>query len=317
MSHPTTRVLTMLELLQARPRLTGAELADRLEVDERTVRRYALRLADLGIPVIADRGRHGGYRLMPGYKLPPLMLTDDEASSVVLGLLAARHLGLAAEATESTLAKIGRVLPAKLRDRITALQDTLAFTAPSRAPAREGSAPDADTVLTLADAIRARRRVTLAYRSHQGAESARDLDAHGLVFHSGRWYVTGHDHKSGERRTFRVDRIAEVTLTGTGYTIPDDADPAAHVAASMAAVPWAHEVEVVLHVPPETAAGRVPKTVATLTPEGEDTLLRMRAQSLSGTALFLAGVGFPFTVRAPAALLPEVHALARRLLATA
>ncbi|MFD0346850.1 helix-turn-helix transcriptional regulator [Kitasatospora aburaviensis] len=113
MDHPVSRVLALLELLQARPGLTGAELAERLGVDERTVRRYVARLVDLGIPVRADRGRYGGYRLLPGFRLPPLMLTGDEAASVVLGLLAGRRSGLAVgeQAAESALAKIQRVLP--------------------------------------------------------------------------------------------------------------------------------------------------------------------------------------------------------------
>src|SRR5262245_42651045 len=122
MYHPTTRVLAVLELLQARGRITGAELAQRLEVDVRTARRYVETLQDLGIPVEGERGRYGAYRLRPGFRLPPLMLTEDEALAVVLGLLAARRLGLGAAtpSVESTLAKIGRVLPAAVRERVKA-----------------------------------------------------------------------------------------------------------------------------------------------------------------------------------------------------
>ncbi len=127
MSHPTTRVLTMLELLQAHHRMGGAELARRLGVDERTVRRYAARLDELGVPVVAERGRYGGYRLMPGYKLPPLMLTGDEATAVVLGLLAGRRIGLPGQATESALAKIQRVLAAELRDRLPRMREPRAM----------------------------------------------------------------------------------------------------------------------------------------------------------------------------------------------
>ena len=199
MSHPTTRVLTLLELLQAHHRMGGAELAERLGVDERTVRRYARRLDELGIPVVAERGRYGGYRLMPGYKLPPLMLNDDEATATVLGLLAARRLGLAATAAEAALAKVRRVLPAALGERVEALRETLGFTLAER----QAVTPDADKVLGLASAVRERRRVVLQYRSYQGAETERELDAYGIVFHSGRWYVTGHDHRSSETRTFR------------------------------------------------------------------------------------------------------------------
>lgn len=213
----------MLELLQAGHRLGGAELARRLGVDERTVRRYAARLDDLGVPVVADRGRYGGYRLMPGYKLPPLMLTDDEAVAVVLGLLAGRRTGLPGPAAESALAKVQRVLPDALRDRVQALRDTLGFTGPDRAAgAAPGAVPDTGAVLTLAAAAREHRRVRLRYRSWRGEETERDLDPHGLVLHSGRWYVTGHDHRSGANMavTGAADRmpsrIARVVYVDTG-----------------------------------------------------------------------------------------------------
>jgi predicted DNA-binding transcriptional regulator YafY len=142
-------VLALLELLQANPSIGGAELAARLGVDPRTVRRYATRLQELGIPVGSERGRYGGYRLRPGYKLPPLMLTDDEATAVVLGLMAGRRLGLstATAAADSALAKIHRVLPAALRERTLAVEQTLGFTL---AP-RQGQAPATATVLALAD----------------------------------------------------------------------------------------------------------------------------------------------------------------------
>ncbi|NUW46112.1 helix-turn-helix transcriptional regulator [Nonomuraea rhodomycinica] len=310
MSYPATRMLAMLELLQAHHGLGGRDLAQRLGVDERTVRRYAARLAELGIPVAAERGRYGGYRLMPGYKLPPLMLTDDEATAVVLGLLAGRRLGLAAEATEAALAKIRRVLPATLREQAGALEETLDFTLAERA----APTPASRAVLTLAAAIRDRRRVTLRYRSWQGARTERELDGHGLVFHSGRWYVTGHDHRSGEIRTFRVDRISAVVPGTASYEIPEESDPVRQVTASLARVPYAHLVEVVLHVPLAEASRRVPPSVATLTETPDGALLRMRAESLDGMATMLAGLGFPFTVRSPRELRTAVRRLAQRLL---
>src|SRR5262249_4855207 len=126
-SLPATRLLTMLEVLQARGRVSGRELAERLEVDPRTVRRYAVKLEELGIPVETERGPGGGYRLRPGYKLPPLMLTDDEATAVVLGLIAARQTGIATQGPglDDALAKILRVLPAELRERVAALDEGL------------------------------------------------------------------------------------------------------------------------------------------------------------------------------------------------
>jgi predicted DNA-binding transcriptional regulator YafY len=313
----------MLEILQADHRVGGAELARRLGVDERTVRRYAARLDDLGIPVVAERGRYGGYRLMPGYKLPPLMLTDDEAVAVVLGLLAGRRTGLPAPAAESALAKVQRVLPDALRDRVKALRDTLGFTGRGQGedgPGRDaaaGARPDVGAVLTLAAAAREHRRVRLRYRSWRGEETERDLDPHGLVLHSGRWYVTGHDHRSGQTRTFRVDRIASAEPGTERFEAPGDTDPVADVLRSLARVPYAHEVEVVLQTTLAEARRRVPASVATLADntggDGGGVLMTTGAERLDGMARMLAGLGFPFIVRRPAELRGHVRDLARML----
>ncbi|MGW0230137.1 helix-turn-helix transcriptional regulator [Actinopolymorpha singaporensis] len=311
--HPTTRMLALLELLQAHHRLGGAELADRLGVDERTVRRYATRLTEFGVPVEAERGRYGGYRLRPGYKLPPLMLTDDEATAVVLGLVAARAAGPAtsttATATESALAKISRVLPQAVRDRVTAVQETLGLTRPPRS----GEVPPTEVVLTLASAARRRRRVHLVYAGRGGERSERDLDPYGLVVDQGRWYVTGHDHRRDEVRTFRVDRILAATTTDTGFDPPAGFDPVARVSESLARVPWAHEVEVVLDAPLADVRRRIPATLATLAEVDGGVLLTMRAERLAGAALMLAGLGWPFEVRRPAELRAEVRALGAAL----
>ncbi len=309
------RVLALLELLQAVPGLTGRELAVRLGVDERTVRRYAVRLSELGVPVEAGRGRHGGYRLLPGYRLPPLMLTDDEATAVTLGLLAGRRTGLAVgeTATESALAKIQRVLPLALRERVEAVSATLEHTG-APAPA---NAPKAGPLLALAGAVRSRRTVRLAYRSWRGEDSERDLDPYGLVFHSGRWYVAGFDHASGQVRTFRVDRVVSAVSTGRGFDEPAGFDPVAHVVRSLAAVPYRHEVKVLLETTVQEAARRIPASAATLTETPEGVLLEARAERLDGMAQLLAGLGRPFTVITPDELRVELRALAARLVEAA
>ena len=316
MSHPAARVLGMLELLQAHHRLTGADLSARLGVDERTVRRYAATLVDLGIPVVAARGRYGGYRLQPGYKLPPLMLTDDEAVAVVLGLVAAEQVGLgtAAPATALALAKIHRVLPASLADRLAAVQESLGFTLRRRA---DGPRPATATLLTLGAATRSRHRVSLSYRSWGGEPSLRDLDPYGLVLHSGRWYVTGHDHRRGEIRTFRLDRIASVDTGSETFTVPEGFDPVGHVTRSLAGVPYRWEVEVLLETDLEQARRRVPPSVAELTETQDGILLRARAQDLTGMAQLLAGLGWPFTIIRPAELRTAVTGCATRLAAFA
>jgi predicted DNA-binding transcriptional regulator YafY len=306
-SHPTTRVLAMLELLQAGRELTGRELAGRLGVDERTVRRYALRLADLGVPVEARRGRHGGYRLLPGYKLPPLMFTDDEAVAVAVGLLVGQRLGIG---TGGALDKVRRVLPAPLRDRVAALHETLGFTLMPR----DAAMPDASVLLALAAAARDRHRVRLTYRSWKGEDSERDLDTYGLVFHSGRWYASGFDHRRGEVRTFRVDRIASVAPLPVTYEDPGGFDVVAHVTESLAAVPYRYEVQVELAMTLTEARRRVPATVGTVTGTDGAVLLRTRAERLDGMARLLAGLGCPFVIHTPDELRGAVRELAERLL---
>jgi predicted DNA-binding transcriptional regulator YafY len=178
MGSPTSRLLELLELLQTRPLTTGREIADQLGVDARTARRYIGVLQELGIPIEGQRGVGGGYRIRPGYRLPPLMLGDEEAVVVVLGLLATRGSGSdgSADAVDGALAKINRVLPATLRRQVEALEETLGFTV-----ARGAAPADAAAVLLLADGIRRRRRVHTAYRTFDGDESERELSPHGLV----------------------------------------------------------------------------------------------------------------------------------------
>jgi len=310
----TARILALLESLQAQPVATGRELADRIGIDARTVRRYIAALQELGIPVEGQRGVGGGYRLRPGYRLPPLMLTDDEAVVVALGLVAARRFGLDTEsaAAEGALAKIHRVLPVELRRQVEALESTLGFTA----AATSGAPVPGDTALLLADAIRRRRRVRATYRSFSGATSLRELSPHGLVVHAGRWYLAAHDHGRDDARTFRVDRMSRATIADEAAVAPPDGfDAVAHVSSSLARVPWTWEVEVVLHVPLGHARERIPPTLAELAETDGDTLLLMRVESLDWMASLLAGLDFDFTIRKPDELRAGVGELAGRLLA--
>jgi predicted DNA-binding transcriptional regulator YafY len=304
---PTSRLLELLEMLQAQPLTTGREIADRLGIDARTVRRYIAALQALDIPVEGQRGVGGGYRVRPGYRLPPLMLNDDEAVAVVLGLIGT------AGSVDGALTKILRVLPAPLRAQVEALEQTLAFTAaPSGAPIGGGVA------LTLADAIRRRRRVRFAYRAFSGEATQRDVSPHGLVVHAGRWYLAAHDQAREDLRTFRVDRMTSVTVAREPALAPPAGfDAVAYVSRSLARVPWRWEVAVLLDLPLDEAAGRLPATLAELAPQGDQTLLRMRVNSLDWMAGVLAGLDCAFEIDTPPELRASVSALATRLAACA
>lgn len=317
MEHPVTRILTLLELLQAYRRLSGTELARRLEVSPRTVRRYVADLHEIGIPVDAEPGRYGGYRLRPGYnKLPPLMLTSEEALAVVLGLLAGRRLGLLTPSTavEGALAKLDRVLPDALRDQVQATQRTvgLGLTGGSAA----GPVGDLDTgaLLSLGAATHDRRQVRIRYLARSEAATERVVDPYGIVFQSGRWYLTGWDHLRRAERTFRLDRIRSHEVMESAFERPGRFDAVAHVQRSIARAPSAWTVEAVLDLPPEEARRRVPLTVGTLEPQAAGVRLTLGVDDLDWAARYLVGLDCPFTVRRPPELRDTLRRLASRLL---
>src|SRR5512146_336900 len=168
MYHPTTRVLTVLELLPSHRRMTGSDLADRLEVNVRTLRRYITLLEELGIPILAERGRYGAYELIPGFKLPPMMFTNEEALALALGLLAVERLGLmeTAHPVQGKRAKLERVMPVELRQRLRALTETVLLDLDAGRPGIS-----ADTMITMSSAAQSLRRVQMRYRSSHEEET--------------------------------------------------------------------------------------------------------------------------------------------------
>ncbi|MGZ3680054.1 MAG: helix-turn-helix transcriptional regulator [Ktedonobacterales bacterium] len=318
MYYPTTRVLTVLELLQSRNRIGGAELAERLEVDVRTVRRYITMLQDLGIPVEGTRGRYGAYRLRPGFKLPPLMFSEDEALALVLGLLAARRLGLtlAAPATEGALAKVERVLPLALRERVRAVEETLVIEAGTR----DVLPASGEIVVTLGTAAQQQRRIWLRYRAWEGEESERAMDPYGLVYRAGRWYVVGYCHLRDGVRVFRLDRMLSVELLADAFERPPSLNLLEHVERGIASVPSDWHVEALLHTTLDEARKRVAGPVAILepVPDGEEgVLLRSYTHNLEWMAHYLMGLGCRFVVRNPPELRDALRQLAARTMACA
>jgi predicted DNA-binding transcriptional regulator YafY len=314
MYHPTTRVLTVLELLQSHQRLSGPELASRLEVNARTARRYITMLQDMGIPIEAERGRYGAYRLRPGFKLPPLMFSDEEALAVTLGLLAARRLGLpvAPPAVEGALAKIERVLPPPLRERLQAVQATLVLDI-----ARAEASPSSSVVIEMSSAAQAGRRVTMRYRNERGDETERQLDPYGIVFRQGRWYAVGHCHLRNALRLFRLDRVVDIWLESLTFVPPEGFDPAAFVVQSLATMPNTWEVEVLLRTSLDNARRRISPIFGTLEECEDGVLLRAHGDHLSWMARELVAFGVPLTVLRPPALRDELRRLATAVLAMA
>jgi predicted DNA-binding transcriptional regulator YafY len=307
--RPTTRLLTLLELLQARGHVTGPEAARRLEVDPRTVRRYVAALEELGIPVTAERGRDGGYRLVAGFKLPPMMFTEEEALALAVGLLAARGLGLAeaAPAVASAQAKLQRVMPAALRRRVRDVDETVALdlARPSR-PAATG------VLATLSDAARRRRRVHLTARAADGAITERDFDPWGLAYRRGHWYAVGWCHLRQAQRSFRLDRVERVTPADGAFERPAGFDALRSLTDAVARLPRAFSAEVWLATDLATARRLVFPALGVLEASGRGVLLRAQADDLGWLAGELARLPVDFEVRAPQALRDALEALAAR-----
>lgn len=314
MAKPLARVLTLLDILQAGGTRTLRELAERLGVDQRTVRRYVDHLLDLGVPVESVRGRYGGYRLAPGYRMPPLMLTDDEALAVVLGLTGVQHAALdpeAAAAVESAAAKVRRVLPRALAARLDALVAATSYT-DGRGPVT----PEAGILLFVAGAAVERRPVAMTYTDRNGRATDRVLHPYGVVADHGRWYVTGLDSRSGEVRSFRLDRVTRASVQNGQFQVPAGFDPAAVVAEAVSGASYSHAVSVRVHGSEHAVRMRMPRRVAVIEPlEGEPGWVRVRwrAERLDWAPSVLAGLGLPFVIEEPDELRDRVRALAGQL----
>jgi predicted DNA-binding transcriptional regulator YafY len=305
-SRPASRLLAFLELLQSRALVDARHAAGELGVSERTIRRYAVALQDIGIPVEGQSGIGGGYRLRPGTRLPPLMLSDEEAAAAVFGLVLAEQRGLGG--AEGALGKIARVLPEGITRRVERLRGELILSGePDAAPA------STETLLLVAEAVRRGRSLRIEYTRSDGVHGPREIDPLGLVARRGRWYVPARDRTSGELRTFRADRIGRAAIGAPAAPPEPGFDPEAHVVEMLARLPWAWEVEVHVDAPLGVLAARVPATIATLAAEGAGTRLELRADSLDWVAGVLAGLGADFHVVRPDELRGHLARLAARL----
>ena len=314
MYDPIMRVLTVLEILQARDFVSGAELAERLEVDLRTVQRYIVRLKDLSIPVESSPGVGGAYRLRPGFRLPPLLLTNEEAFALSLGLRALRQFGLSAfaPATEGALAKLGRVLPESLRESVRTVEDVVAIE-----PGPWVVSTSVQSLIDAASAIRTGHRIRFGYQSHDGSRSRRHIEPYAVMHTDGRWYLIGHCLSRQALRTFRLDRVAGLEVTRATFRRPADFDPRRHLQQSMPFIQSDYQIDVWLDMPmEETERAFAPWRVALESQDG-GTRLRCGRDRLEMFAAMLLGMGCRIVVHSPAEMRQVFREVALRAMTAA
>jgi len=304
MYHPTTRVLAVLALLQAHGRMSGSELAGRLEVNIRTLRRYIIMLQDLGIPIEAERGRNGAYVLSAGFKLPPMMFTNEEALALTVGLISARRLSLADtdRAVESALAKLERVMPLDLKSRVRALTETITLDQNS-AP----STPPSEVILsTMSSAAQLQQRVHIEYHSDQGEDTERDFDPYGLTYYLQRWYVVGYCHLRQDLRSFRLDRITHIDTINAYFERTEGFDPLAHMMQAIATMPRKYAFELLLKTDINTAQKEVFDVLGVLEATKDGIIMRGSVEDLDWLARQISIFSFDFVVREPDELRAEL-----------
>jgi predicted DNA-binding transcriptional regulator YafY len=309
-AETAARLLRLLGLLQRRPTWSGPELAERLGVGTRTVRRDAERLRDLGYPVETAPGPGGGYRLGVGSDLPPLLLDDDEAMAVavVLGVSAGAAIPGIERAALATLSRVDRLLPPRLRSQLSALRaSTVALMSPPHIV-------PAESLVLLARACEAHERAVFAYRSRQGDESERRVEPHRLVATDRRWYLVAHDIDRDDWRTFRVDRMSAVRVTGHVFEPRNLPDPARLVAESIALAPYIYQAKVRVAATPHEVRQRVSANAGVVSPAGRhDSMLELGADNLEWIASRLVGLGLDFEVVEPDELRKYLMAVGERM----
>ncbi|MFF3668556.1 helix-turn-helix transcriptional regulator [Microtetraspora malaysiensis] len=311
MLETSARLLRLLSLLQTPKDWPGAELADRLGVSHRTIRRDIDRLRELGYVVHATAGTPG-YRLGAGTGLPPLLLDDDEAVAVAIGLGTAAVSGVTGiqETSVRALAKLEQVLPSRLRHRVG---DLRSVTVPLAGPA---AAVDPAVLTAIAAAVRHRESLRFDYRSHNGTEDRRTAEPYRLVNSGRRWYLVAWDTGRGDWRTFRVDRLRLHTPNGPRFTPrePPSADLVRYVSERISVDPYRYRGRFTVHAPADVIAARMPPTMAVVEPADDGTcVLNAGSNSLDELAMWIAQLGVPFQVHEPPELVEHIHALGTRL----
>jgi len=315
MLQTSARLLRLLSLFQAQRYWSGADLSEELEVTGRTLRRDVDRLRDLGYPVHSTSGVAGGYQLGAGANLPPLLLDDDEAVAVALGLRTSAVSGVTGteEASVRALMKLEQVLPPRLRSRVAALH---LFIEPLSTRPGRGPTVDAERLAAIAGACRDSECIRFSYKNRTGAPSLRNVEPHRLVHTGRRWYLVAWDASRKDWRTFRVDRIEGKLKTSVRFKPrkPPEGDFALFVSKSLAQVPMPLRARVTLHAAVEVLAQRIPPSAGILEAiDNHRCMLIAGAHSVEAITIHLSLLGVDFEVHEPPELIAYMHALAARL----
>jgi predicted DNA-binding transcriptional regulator YafY len=310
MLQTSARLLRLLSLLQARTDWSGQELADRLGVTTRTVRNDVERLRSLGYPVHASSGVGGGYRLGAGAALPPLLLDDDEAVAVAVGLRTAAGGTVTGieETSLRALAKLEQVLPSRLRHRVNALQ---AATVEIPAP---GPTVGPEVLTAIAGACRDRQRLRFDYRDHDGSASIRTVEPHRLVHDRGRWYLVAWDADRGDWRTFRADRIRPRIPTGPRFAPRElpGGDVVTYLLRGVGSATWRYRARVRVHAPAAQVAGRLPPAVVVEAVDEHTCIVNVGSDTPLMLAVYLGMLDADFEVGEPRELVEQLQTLADR-----
>lgn len=314
MYSPTARLLAVLEILQSNKRISGAEIARRLEVNVRTVRRYITTLQDMGIPVEGERGPEGAYILQRGHRLPPLLYTEDEAVTLILGLIVLQAFQLPVDvvAVEAALAKTLRVVPEAVLRRMQSLRSAIVFN-----PGYFTQPPEIANsrfILALSSAVQERQSVHLRYSSAQGEVTERLFDPYSIVCNEGFWYAVGYCHLRNDMRVFRLDRIHEVRLSAESFVRIEDFDPLEHVLKAIALSPNTYHVELVLYTSLDVAQSVFSPLDGTFEETEEGVIFRRNVAELTWLAYLILHAPFRSRITQPVGLRDMLRELSAKAL---
>ncbi|MEL6405720.1 MAG: YafY family protein [Chloroflexota bacterium] len=305
----TLRLLALLELLQSRSKVTGSEIASHLGVDKRAVRRYIKSLQNIGIPIQAERGRYGAYTLDRGFKIPPIMFNEEEIIALILGLMTIKAFQFPVSQIGITgaIAKIQRVMPVSLLEQTLSIQERVQFHY-----AYAMTEVNPEIVISLTNAMKNHNRIQMSYRSWQDKLSTRNIDPYGVVLYEGFWYLVGYCYLRYAIRTFRVDRVEQITSTEFRFKRPEAFDAEAHVVDALQKPPNIQSIRVLMFASLEEVQKALPPEIGQFKVVDDGIVFERPVYRMDWIAALLFNLDFSFRVLEPDNLKERLRVLNQR-----